>query len=342
VHEGTRGEVADEQASGDSGAAGQTAPGLTPRQIDATVEVILGQLFATTGRFFSDRMLRLEQESAALVDELEAHRDRLEEEIAERAIELREIRRRIDAERVRSEQRLNVVEGLRDLQRQFGASSGSRRYAELAAGDTTDQQPDEVIASAQRVADELVSSARRVAEAQHRAEEIERDATERRSAVLAESEALEQQLRDLDVRISRLLSPTTGTPPSADSGADGDEPPTPMPIVRETEVESRAAAAAEERDEEEAETVEVASPRTTTVLFHGVRSFQIALGLERSVKSIDGVLSVRVVDFDDRRLTFAVIHTLGDSLPATLVEQGSVQADVLRNEQDRLELQIRA
>ncbi len=430
MQEGTRGEGAGRQASSDPSAAGPAPPGLTPRQIDALVETILGQLFATTGRFFSERMSRLEDESTDVLDELEERRERLEEEIAERAIELREVRRQIDAERAKSMQRLGVVEGLRDLQRQVGGGLAGRRLAELATAGESAEQSDEVIASAQRVADELVASAQRVAAAQRRAEDIEREATERRSTVLAESEALEQQLRDLDTRISRLLSPheTSGEPaapalmtPSAQPEPEGstetaesvdaaDERATPWPVtgsvapeaqlgepVRETgetplygaevadadarampvpatppadasdatptvvtpsgvsepaapvpdEVgeargEADAAAAAGTRPVDEAETVETPQLASTTVVFHGVRSFQTADALKRAVTAIDGVQAVRVVDFDDRRLTFTVSHTLGGFLSNTIAEQESIQADVLRDDRDRLELQVRS
>jgi hypothetical protein len=290
------------------------------RDLDLVVETILTRLFATSSGVVADRVARANLEGDARLNELEERRARLEEEIAERAIQLRELREQIGAERARSLNRTGLVEGLREIHRQL---ESERAAVARGEGGETTRQADDVLATARREADELLTSA------QQRASEIERGASERQSTVLAESEALEHQLRDLDARISRLLQ-GAGQTPSPDPGT-----------TTATALLGSAAAAGPDTQTVEPDESPTGA-RNATVVFHAVRGFHTALALERALKAMDGVNEVRVLDFDERRLSFRVAHTLDDALATTIQELGNVQLDLLQAEPDRLVFQVRA
>lgn len=292
-----------------------------PRDLDLVVETILTRLFATSSRLVADRIARADVEGDARLNELEERRARLEEEIAERAIQLRELREQIGAERARSFNRAGLVEGLQDIHRQLANEQAAAAPGEQ---EETARRADDVLATARREADELLASA------QQRAAEIERGASERQSTVLAESEALEHQLRDLDTRISRLLT-GSGQAPLADSNT------TSATALGDSEA-AVAVPDTQTVEPDESDTV----TRAATVTFHAVRGFHTALALERALKAMDGVGDVRVLDFDERRLSFLVAHTLNDALPSAIQALENVQLDLLQAERDRLAFQVRA
>lgn len=150
------------------------------------VFAILTQSLTTSSRLAAESLSRLERDSAQRLQDFQARQARIEEEIDTRMDELHRIRRQIEGERLRAQ------EAERENQ---------------AAREAAERQVAALIASGQRHAEELVATAQR------RAAETERDAVDRRTAILAESELLERQVRDLDDRSGRLLdrpqSPST-------------------------------------------------------------------------------------------------------------------------------------
>lgn len=140
--------------------------------------VALGESFATSSRGAMESVSRLERESEAVLRELEGQRVALEREAIGRLEELQQIRRQIEAER------LDADRALREL---------------LEARQAAEREAAAIIPTAQRQAEDVIAIARR------RAAEIERDAIQKRAAMLSESQALGRQVRELDERINRLL-----------------------------------------------------------------------------------------------------------------------------------------
>jgi len=280
-------------------------------------EAVAGHLVAATTRLVTEMVARLEHGSSDTMRQLEERRARLEDEIADRAVELRELRRQIDTEREKSRSRLGILEGLDGLRRQIQAASEGPAQAQSAPPQAPPERlAAEVISDAHRQAEELL------AEARLRAAELEREAAAQQSAVLAESEKIESQLRGLDARISQLLrqAPETARPAQEQRGF---EPPG-GPVEPETK------------------SAEPPAPGRGTLVFHEVPTFKAALDLERGLRAMPLIREVKATDFDERRLTFLVTHDMGETFPRPILALDQFRLEIIRAEPERAELELRS
>ncbi|MCC6175055.1 MAG: hypothetical protein IT305_07105 [Chloroflexi bacterium] len=80
---------------------------------------------------------------------------------------------------------------------------------------------------------------------------------------------------------------------------------------------------------------------TQTLVFQAVPNFQAALALERALKAMPEVREVRVADFDERQLTFQVVHELGGHLPRALLALRGNDLELVEARPERVEFAFR-
>ncbi|MFN8525165.1 MAG: hypothetical protein U0821_18880 [Chloroflexota bacterium] len=170
-------------------------------KLDGAVDSILEQIFSTTRQQALAALEEAEKTTAPTVERLESRRVALEREIAERTRELAQVTAELDGERINSNYRFRMVEQIEQLRQKIHASQTQSQEGEaIAARLVADRQAADLLESAQRRADEIV------ADAERRAAEIQQVANDRREQIISESQELQQRLRELDDRVSRLLS----------------------------------------------------------------------------------------------------------------------------------------
>ena len=233
-------------------------------ELSNVVEAILAQIFATASRQAVEVLARLEREGTDLLGDLETRRAAARAEMTELAGRLEHLERRVSMAEEERRQALDAAE---------------RATSELLV--RARHQADEIVGEAEARADaRLVESeqeaARRIAEAEARAAQIVEEARQRAAEVereverrepepepipVADAAVVEDQLRGLAERISRLLQTTsevtsteaTGTPampagPSAEPSRVADQPAarTEAPTTAETEAPGAAEPGAEQ------------------------------------------------------------------------------------------------
>jgi len=212
-------------------------------ELATVIEAMLSQIFAAASRQAVEVLSRLEREGTALLSDLEGRQSVAQSEVVGLSGQLEQLERRVSLAEEGRRQALDTADRV---------SSEMMERARQEADVVLEQAE---ARAAERLAESEREAARRIADAEARAEAIVRDARDRAvsserpysstafdaaSPELAEPAVVEDQLRGLADRISRLLQttsevtstgPTIPGPPSARMDAphapDAQPPPPP-------------------------------------------------------------------------------------------------------------------